>query len=147
MTQIKKKDEGVFFPSFVSDFFNSDNFFGNRFFDKDFGRNLPAVNIKEKPTEFNIDFAVPGFNKNDFKIEADNNVLTVSAESKNEKNEENEKFTRKEYSFNSFSRSFTLPQSVNESSIQANYTDGILKLVIPKKEPDKGTGKKTIKVD
>ncbi|HRH10481.1 MAG TPA: Hsp20/alpha crystallin family protein [Bacteroidia bacterium] len=146
MTQISKKEGTSMFPSLMSDFFNSDNFFGNKWLEREFGQNMPAVNIKEKSNEFIIDFASPGFEKNDFKIEVDNNVLTVSAEKKNEKKEENERFTRKEFSFNSFSRSFTLPQTVNPDSIGANYNDGILKLTIPKKEEAKTPAKKEIKV-
>lgn len=146
MTQIQKKEGGNLFPSLMSDFFNSDNFFSNKWLEKEFGQNMPAVNIKEKSNEFIIDFASPGFDKSDFKIEVDNNVLTVSAEKKNEKKEENERFTRKEFSFNSFSRSFTLPQTVNADTIGANYNDGILKLTIPKKEEAKIPAKKEIKV-
>ncbi|MGZ4099428.1 MAG: Hsp20/alpha crystallin family protein, partial [Bacteroidia bacterium] len=80
------------------------------------------------------------------KINVEENVLTISAEKKEEKNEENDRFTRKEFSYNSFSRSFTLPQTVNAEKIDAKYTDGILKLEIPKKEEAKTLPKKEIKV-
>lgn len=146
MTQLQKKENGNLFPSALSDFFNSDNFFGNRWLEKEFAQNLPAVNIKENGKEFNIDFAVPGFEKGDFKVNVEGNILTVSAEKKNEKKEDNERFTRKEFSYNSFSRSFTLPQTVNSEHIDAKYNDGILKLQIPKKEEAKTNSKKEIKV-
>ncbi|MGZ3920371.1 MAG: Hsp20/alpha crystallin family protein [Bacteroidia bacterium] len=145
MTQVKTKN-GNGFPSLLSDFFNADNFLGNRWLEKEFDQTLPAVNIKENGKEFNIEFAVPGFNKTDFKINVEENVLTISAEKKEEKNEENDRFTRKEFSYNSFSRSFTVPQTVNAEKIDAKYTDGILKLEIPKKEEAKTLPKKEIKV-
>lgn len=93
----------------------------------------PAANIKETENSFEIEFAVPGMKKEDFKINLENNILTVSSE-KEEKNEENsDKFTRKEFSVRSFSRSFTLPKTVDIEKIEASYTDGLLKVLIPKK--------------
>jgi len=93
----------------------------------------PAVNIKENDSSYGIEFAIPGFNKEDFKINLENNVLTISSE-REEKNEEtNEKYTHKEYSLRSFSRSFTLPKNVDAEKISAAYTDGLLIIDIPKK--------------
>lgn len=132
------------FPTLLSDFFDNDNVFTNRWFEKEF--TLPAVNIKEKNNEFNIELAAPGFNKNDFKINVDENVLTISAETKDEKKSEDERYTKKEFSYNSFSRSFTLPQTVNAEKIDASYNDGILKLTVPKKEEAKTNNKKEIKI-
>jgi HSP20 family protein len=144
MTNLQKKENAL--PSLMSDFFDTDKFFGNRWFDKEIERSLPAVNIKETEKDFSIEFAAPGFNKTDFKINIETSLLTISAVKKEEKNEENSRFTRKEFAYNSFSRSFTLPQSVNTEHIDANYTDGILKLLIPKKEETKSSAKKEIKV-
>jgi HSP20 family protein len=141
---INKKENLV--PSLFSDFFDYDNFFGGRWFGKEFGSTLPAVNIKEDSAKFDIEFAAPGFSKNDFKINVDRNVLTVSAEKKEEKNEENKRYTRKEFAYSSFSRSFTLPEGTNSDNIGAKYTDGILKLHIPKKEETKVLPKKQIEV-
>lgn len=146
MTLVKSNKNGNLFPSVWSDFFDNNNFFSNRWFEKEFEQTLPAVNIKETNNEFNIEFAAPGFNKNDFKINVEENVLTISAEKQVETKEEKERFTRKEFSYNSFSRSFTLPQTVNAEKIDAKYTDGILKLNIPKKEEAKKLPKKEIKV-
>ena len=146
MTLVKTNKNGNLFPSVLSDFFDNDKFFSNRFFEKEFERSLPAVNIKESNNEFNIEFAAPGFNKNDFKINVEENMLTISAEKEEEKNEEKNRFTRKEFSYNSFSRSFTLPQTVNADKIDAKYNEGILKLNIPKKEETKMLPKKEIKV-
>lgn len=136
-----------FFPSLLSDFFDNNRFFGNHWFEKEFNNSLPAVNIKEDGKQFDIEFAAPGFNKNDFKIDVENNVMTVSAEKKEEKNEENKRFTRREFNYNSFSRSFTLPQSVNADKIDAKYNEGVLHLQVPKKEETKALPKKQIKVD
>jgi HSP20 family protein len=145
MTSLEKKENTL--PSLMSDFFDYDKFFGNRWFERETNQSLPAVNIQENAKEFNIEFAVPGFNKNDFKINIETNVLTISAEKKEEKKEENSRFTRREFNYNTFSRSFTLPQSVDTETINAKYTDGILKLQIPKKEEAKKTTKKEIKLN
>ncbi len=146
MSLVKTNRKGTMFPVVLSDFFDNDKFLSNRWFEREFEQSLPAVNIKENDNEFNIEFAAPGFNKNDFKINVEENTLTISAEKQEEKEEEKNRFTRKEFSYNSFSRSFTLPQSVNSDKIDAKYNDGILKLNIPKKEEAKVLPKKEIKV-
>lgn len=146
MTLVKTKKNGNAIPSLLSDFFDNNKFFNNNFFDRSIDQSLPAVNIKENANQFNIEFAAPGFNKNDFKISIEENVLTISAEKKQEKKETKDHYTRKEFSFNSFSRSFTLPQTVNADKVEAKYDDGILKLNINKKEKAKSTPKKEIKV-
>ncbi|KAB1157589.1 Hsp20/alpha crystallin family protein [Flavobacterium luteum] len=139
------KSNGNLIPFGMDNFFD-DDFFDNKWLEKKLKHTLPAVNIKENKNEFNIEFAAPGFTKKDFNIDLDDNVLTISAEKEKEKNEENENFTRKEFSYNSFSRSFTLPKTVNGDKIDAKYTDGILKLSIPKMEVTKLLPKKQIKV-
>jgi HSP20 family protein len=98
---------------------------------------VPAVNIAENENEFHIELASPGLKKEDFKINLDKNVLTISAEKKSENVEEGKKFSKREYSYNSFTRSFTLPESADHSKIEADYTDGILKLTVAKKEEAK----------
>lgn len=97
----------------------------------------PAVNIVENKDEFRVELAAPGLNKEDFKISLDNDQLTISAnkEVKNEVNEE--KYTRREFSYSSFTRSFTLPDTVNGEKIKAEHKDGILTLYIPKREEAK----------
>ena len=102
-----------------------------------FAVRTPAVNIAETENEFEVELAVPGLKKEDFKINLEKNVLTVSAEKKAEEVNENKKFSKREYSYSSFSRSFTLPQSADQNKIEADYTDGILKLTIAKKEEAK----------
>lgn len=141
----KNKNEN-FAPTLFGDIFNDAKLLGRNWFEKEFGHNFPAVNINETTKEYNLEFAAPGFKKENFKIDLDENVITISAEKEEEKNEGNKRFTRKEYSFNSFSRSFTLPETVNGENIDAKYDNGILKLSLPKKEESKVLPKKEIKV-
>jgi HSP20 family protein len=98
---------------------------------------VPAVNIAETENEFQIELAVPGLNKEDFKINLDKNVLSVSAEKKTENADETKKYSKKEYSYNSFVRSFTLPETADQAKINAEYNDGVLKLIVAKKEEAK----------
>ena len=122
-------------PSFFEDFFNKplldlfDSGFPSR------TMNMPAVNITERKDDYLIAMAAPGLKKEDFKIDVEGNMLTISSE-KEEENEEKE-YTRKEYSYSSFERSFTLPDEVNKDKIDAHYQDGVLELVLPKKEEAK----------
>ncbi len=126
-----------FFPSTLFDDFFTKDFFdwSNKNF-TEFGSTLPSVNIKEADADYKIEMAVPGLNKEDFKIKLDNNVLSISSEKKEEKEEKDKdgKYTRREYNYQSFCRSFTLPENTNAEGIQADYKDGILKVVVPKKE-------------
>jgi HSP20 family protein len=153
MTIAAKKNENTL-PSLVSDFFEKDRFFGNDFFN--LGNNLlkwgdlearvPSANVIENGKDFRIELAAPGLEKKDFKIEVENNYLTISAEKKEEKREEKENYRRREFSYSGFSRSFLLPDSVLADKIDATYQDGILKLSVPKKEPTPIQAKKEIKV-
>ena len=121
-----------------------DRFFENDLFDwsnrnySNTNTSLPSVNVKEDNEAFEVEMAAPGFEKKDFKIEINNSVLTVSSEKKVEnETKEGQQFTRKEFSFQSFSRSFTLPNIVEGDKISAKYENGILKIGIPKKEEAK----------
>ena len=100
---------------------------------------VPAVNIKENGDHYTVSLAAPGLKKDDFKIDVDGNMLTISSEKEESKEEKDEKFTRKEYSFSSFTRSFTLPEDVKPESIDARYDNGELKIVLPRKEEAKKT--------
>jgi HSP20 family protein len=97
---------------------------------------LPAVNIRETAENFVVEMAAPGMNKEDFKIELESNQLLISSEKKAEnKMDEGEHYTRKEFSYQSFQRSFTLPKDVVDvDQIQAKYENGVLQLLIPKRE-------------
>jgi HSP20 family protein len=135
------------FPRVFDRFFEGDLFdWSNRNF-SDTNTTLPSVNIKENADSFNVEMAVPGFSKDEFRIELNNNLLTISSE-KNVENEinEGENFTRREFSYQSFSRSFTLPNTVNSDKIGANYENGILKVSIPKKEEAKPKPAKQIQI-
>jgi len=119
-------------PLTLSDFLNEDFF-------PTFTRSstsLPAVNIREDEKAFYLELAVPGMNKNDLKIEVKDEVLTISAEQKDEKQEEHEGYRRREFSYSSFCRSFYLPEDVNGDKIGASYKDGILNVEIPKMEEE-----------
>lgn len=124
------KSNNVVFPSFLNEIMKPDWFGGSEMY----RRPVPAVNIKESETHFELTFAIPGFKKEDFNVEVDNETLIVSAEIKETSENQNEHFTRKEYSVQSFKRLFTLPETINEEVINASYENGILRLTLPKKE-------------
>lgn len=133
MTLMKRSNE--MFPSFFDDFFGRDWFFDN---DLNSKGTLPSVNIKENEDGYAVEMAAPGMNKKDFKVEIDNNTLTISYEKETKsENDRNDKFTRREFNYQSFSRSFTLPNTVEAEKIEAKYNEGILSLRIPKKDEAK----------
>ena len=123
----------------VNPFFNDvfDTILNDRFSGGRQAAQVPAVNIAETENEFHIELAVPGLKKEDFKINLEKNVLSVSAEKKEENVEEGKKFSKREYNYSSFTRSFTLPETVDHSKIDAEYVDGILKLNVAKREEAK----------
>lgn len=116
----------------VFDSILNDTFIGDKLVSR-----APAVNIAETDNQFQIELAVPGLKKEDFKINLEKNILSVSAEKKAEDAAEGKKYSKREFSYNSFARTFTLPETVDYANIQAEYTDGILKLNIAKKEEAK----------
>lgn len=135
----------------MSDFFDTDTLFNNRFFTpgwitRDLTKNIPAANIKENAKDYSIELAAPGLAKEDFKINLENDVLSVSAEKSTEKEEQKDNYTRQEFQYNSFSRSFRLPESINPDKIDAKYENGLLKLTIPKKEEAAISNKKEIRL-
>ncbi|WP_183573351.1 Hsp20/alpha crystallin family protein [Mucilaginibacter sp. X5P1] len=137
MTLVKfnngQKNYGV--NPFFNDVFDTilnDTFLGDKLVSR-----VPAVNIAETENEFQIELAAPGLKKEDFKINLDKNVLSVSTEKKAENVEEGKKFSKREYNYTSFVRSFTLPETVDHSKIDAEYADGILKLIVAKREEAK----------
>ncbi|APA65226.1 Hsp20/alpha crystallin family protein [Maribacter sp. 1_2014MBL_MicDiv] len=128
MSLVKRND--VLFPAFMNEIFKPDWFGGienNR-------NSVPAVNIKENEKEYYLELFVPGRSKEDFTIEIDEAVLTISSEIKKENEEVNDNYTRKEFSISSFKKSFTLPDTIATDKIDANYEGGILKFNLPKKE-------------
>ena len=135
-------------PAVFDDFFKP----WNEWFDDSnggfFGRmtKIPAVNITEQKDEYKVSLAAPGLKKDDFKIEVEGNMLTISSEKEEKKDESDKKFTRKEYSYSSFSRSFTLPEEINMEKIDAKYEDGVLKISLPRNMESKKFSAKHIEV-
>lgn len=139
LIKINGTREGSIFPEFPSLF---DDFVTRDFFNLPVRNafkmgSVPAVNIRETDGAFNLEMAIPGMDKKNFKVEVENDLLTISANQENKIEEKGDdgKYTRKEFSYQSFKREFRLPEnSVNESEISANYKDGILHVTVPKKE-------------
>ncbi len=149
MTLVKfNKSETL--PNFIDRFFQGDPFPGTDFFQASHlpQMKLPAVNILEKADSFLVELAVPGRKKEDFKIELNDQLLTISSETSTEKEEKDKdgKFTRREFGFQTFSRSFTLPQSIDAQRIEARYEDGVLRLELAKKEEAKEKGPRLIDI-
>lgn len=145
---VRRRNHG--FPTFakvVNDIFNDD-------FVKNLDESLsvwngsqPAVNVKEDADGFYLALAAPGYGKEDIEIKIDDNVLTISSEKKEDTTaKEGEKFTRKEFKYAAFKRTFTLPDTVDAAKIGANYENGILNISIPKKEEAKPLPVRTINI-
>lgn len=136
MTLVKNSDR--MFPTFPSFF---DNFFSKNLMDWNNSNflstnsTLPAVNIRENDESFMIEVAAPGLTKENFKVNINRNRLVISSELREEKNESDKKYARREFNYQSFERSFSLPEgTVDGDKIIAKYTDGILLVTIPKRE-------------
>ena len=110
------------------------------------GITLPKVNIKETANDFAVEMAVPGLKKSDFQIDIDNQVLSISTETKEDNEHKEENYTRREFGYSSFKRTFTLPESVNADKINASYNEGILSILLPKKEEAKQKPARSIKI-
>ena len=135
-------------PLFFNDAFTQDLFnwgLGNNSITN---TNIPAVNIRETADTFEVEMAAPGMEKSDFKIELDNNMLTISSEKENRNEQKDgERYTRREFSYQSFQRVFQLPKDVVDADgIEARYNNGLLQLVIPKKEEVKQRPPKMIQI-
>jgi HSP20 family protein len=127
-------------PSLMDDFFTGNGLDSSLSNWRSTGSTLPAVNILETNDAFKIEVASPGMKRGDFQVELDNNILTIASnrEEKKEAQNENETYNRREFSYNAFQRSFSLPENkVEGDKIQARYVDGILHITIPKKEEAK----------
>jgi len=138
---------GETIPSIFNDFFKP----WDRWFDTNGGSwpnmvTVPAVNIMEKQDHFEITLAAPGMKKDDFNIDVEGNLLTISAETEQKKDEKDERRTRQEFNYTSFSRAFTLPDGVQKDKIDASYENGLLKLNLPKTEEARKMGSKHINI-
>ncbi|NLR60350.1 Hsp20/alpha crystallin family protein [Chitinophaga polysaccharea] len=105
------------------------------------GFTVPAVNVTEDKDSYKLSLAAPGMKKEDFKIQLEGSMLTISAEKEEKKEEKNEKYRRQEYNYSSFTRSFNVPESISKDKIEAHYEDGVLKMRLPKNEESKKNGK------
>lgn len=151
MTLLAKKRTSL--PSLANEFFDSGRLFPDVFdFDselfgeKSMGLVIPDANIIENHKDFRIELAAPGLERKDFKVEVDDGILTISSEKKEEKKEEHKNYWRREFSYNSFSRSFKLPENSLSDKIEAKYENGVLNVVVPKKEVSVSKPAKEIKV-
>jgi HSP20 family protein len=115
------------------------NFFEDELFPAFSSRtsSMPSVNIREDEKFYNLELAIPGIDKKDLKIDINEDVLTISSETKNETEEKKDGYKRKEFSYSSFCRSFYIPENVDREKIEANYKDGVLTVSLPKKEEEK----------
>jgi HSP20 family protein len=130
------------FPSLLDEFFGSDTPFSglsNR-------SHVPLVNISETDTNFELALATPGKTRKDFNVELDDHVLTVSSESKHEDESKTDQYTRREFRYDNFQRSFRLPETVDTAGIKAKYDNGILTIILPKHEEAIPEPKKQIEI-
>lgn len=135
MTLVKVNNNALHRPfnNLVDEFFNAG--FGRTWNNDNWG--FPPVNIHETPEAYHLELSVPGRSKEDFKVSVENDLLTVSFEKKEENKSEDYKTVRREFSYRSFKRSFTVDQHVDATAIQAKYENGLLKLLLPKKAETK----------
>jgi HSP20 family protein len=136
MTLVKFNDgnKNVLAPGFTDVF---ESFFNDSFISDRMISRVPAVNISETDGKYHIELAAPGLRKEDFKVSLDRNILNISAEKKSEHHDENRKYNKREYSYSSFVRSFSLPDSADDAHIEAEYNNGILNVAVAKKEEAK----------
>lgn len=143
---VKPENGRLTFPRFSSFI---DGFLENEFENlsrKELFKTPALVNIKDAKDSYRIEVAAPGFKKEEFSIKVEGNILSLSAESKTETEAIEEKFTRKEFNFNSFTRSFTLSKNIDATKVAATYENGILYVTLPKKEEAKENASIEVKV-
>ena len=145
LVKFKKQHRLPWYDNMFTDLLGTDRLLTNDFFMEN--KWIPAMNIKENDENFEIEVAAPGFNKEDFEIVYENGAIRISVEHKEEIEEEEENFTKREFNYQSFTRSFTLPENVNEDEkIDATYKHGILKLVLAKLKESEVHHKRIIEV-
>lgn len=145
MSLIKFNKNRFPFNNGLGDLFDRDSLFDNDFFNLE--KSLPAMNVKEHDNDFEIELASPGFEKKDFEITMNDDILEVSAEKSEEEEEKEDDYTRQEFNYRSFRRSLQLPKTVDDSKeVKATYKNGILKLQLMKKEAAKEKSKRIIEV-
>ncbi len=142
-----KGNEANWLPSVFDDMFKTD-WLGGTTNVNSIGTSIPAVNIQETDDNFSVEVAAPGKTKEDFNIELDNDVLTISSEEKkeNETSDKKGRYTRREFSYSTFKRAFSLPETVDSQKISASYKNGVLEISLPKKEEAKIQAKRMIEI-
>jgi HSP20 family protein len=143
MAIVKRSEWPTLGGSLLTDFFDDERFFNSPWLR---GQNLPAVNIKENDKNFEVEMAAPGFDKKDIQIALDEGLLTISAEKKEENEKKEDRYTRREFGYTHFSRSFNVPGSVTEDDIQASYENGVLRLMINKKPEPESKPRRSIEI-
>ncbi len=148
---VPMKSNGNIFPEFMPRLFSINPWVNGELSDfEDFFSktgllsSVPSVNITDNKEDYKIELAAPGYDKEDFKIEVEDGILTISSEKKTEKEQKKDNYSRKEFSYQSFTRSFQIPENTLSDKIDANYTNGILRLIIPKKEATTTKSKKEV---
>lgn len=126
------------FGNWMPNFFDFDVFSSDR---------IPAVNVVECDDKYKIEVAAPGLQKKDFKIEVENDVLTISSEKKDEKEVKKDRFMRREFGYSSFKRSFQIPENTDANKIKASHDNGILNIELPRKKEEKSSVSKEIKIN
>ncbi|MCB0395765.1 MAG: Hsp20/alpha crystallin family protein [Flavobacteriales bacterium] len=144
MTLIKWKKNDLFPASGLSDFF--DDILNHKLQSAGGRSTVPAVNISEQKDAYELEVSAPGFEKADFQVDVENDLLTISGKHQSEKTEDAKNYSRKEFAFGSFNRSFTLPEIVKADEIRATYEKGILTVVLPKKDEAKAAPVRKIEV-
>jgi len=133
MANITKRGSESNLPM-MRDFFNMGSFFDDKWLSH-FQHSMPAVNISEDEKEYNLELVVPGFKRDDIKIKVDDDMLTISTEKRTETEEKKKReYTRREYGYSGFTRSFHLPDNVKDDSIHAHFEDGVLEIKLPKSQ-------------
>lgn len=145
MNLLAKRGDSINFPSLFNGFFDNDTW-SKPLAWNGWKSEVPAANVLETADEFKIELAAPGMEKNDFHVAIENGALCISSEKELEADNEENGYTRREFSYHAFSRSFLLPDSVNDDKIKATYKDGVLSLTLPKREEAKKLPKKEIKI-
>ena len=146
MSIVKASPREATFPAIFSDFFNNDPFFRTAWPSLETNGSVPAVNIRENDKEYKLELAAPGFRKEDFKVEVEDEMLKISAERTENFEDKSEQFTRREYSMESFERSFSLPSNAGKDNIHAQYHQGMLRVQIPKRSDSSYRPKKEIMI-
>ncbi|MCF8335771.1 MAG: Hsp20/alpha crystallin family protein [Bacteroidales bacterium] len=154
MLNQKRKEDGHmipmlrnkrFLPSFEDDVFGKD--FLKDFFDFENNPSVPDVNVKESKDQYTIEVAAPGMDKKDFNVDIQNNMLVISSEKESKDQEEEENYLRREFSYTSFQRSFSIPETVDADNIKAKYDNGVLYVELPKKKEAVEKASKQIKIE